>query len=154
MIRNDLRHALRSLAQRPGFTIAALVTLGLGIGANTAVFSIVNALLIRPLPFGEKSDRVVTLHSTHPTQAPDFDWDNSQVSFEDLRDFSRESRTLEEGAGWVARNFTLTGDGEMEAERVRGSSVTPNLFPMLGIAPRLGRQFRAEEAVPRASSRP
>jgi predicted permease len=142
---NDLRHALRSLAKRPGFTIAALLTLALGIGANTAVFSIVNALLLRPLPFGEKSDRVVTIHSTHKAQAPDFDWDNSQVSFEDLQDFTRGSRTLEDTAGWVARNFTLAGDGEPQAERVRGSSITPNLFRMLGVAPRLGRYFRPEE---------
>ncbi|HEY6547775.1 MAG TPA: ABC transporter permease, partial [Vicinamibacteria bacterium] len=133
MIANDLRLALRSLAKRPGFTIAALLTLALGIGANTAVFSLVNALLLRPLPFGEKSDRVVTLHSTHQTQAPDFDWDNSQVSYEDLQDFARDSRTLEDTAGWVARNFTLTGGGDLQAERVRGSSITPNLFPMLGV---------------------
>jgi len=141
----DLRHAVRGLSKRPGFAMAAVLTLGLGIGANTAVFSIVNALLLRPLPFGAKSDRIVTLHSTHPTQAPDFDWDDSRISFADLQDLARESRSLEEAGGWVARNFTM-GDGE--AERVRGGSVTPNLFPMLGVAPHLGRAFRPEEAAP------
>ena len=145
---NDLRHAFRGLVQRPGFTAAALLTLGLGIGGNTAVFSIVNALLLRPLPLGEKGERVVTLHSTHPTQAQDFDWDNSEVSFADLEDFARESRALEETAGWVPRNFTLGGEPEVDAARARGGSITPNLFSMLGVSPRLGRPFRPEDAAP------
>jgi len=142
----DFRLALRGLAKRPGFTVAAVLTLALGIGANTAVFSIVDALLLRPLPFGEKSDRIITIHSTHPTRASDFDWDDSRVSFPDLQDFARESRLLEETAVWIPRNFTLSG--EDEAERVRGSSVSPNLFSLLGVAPKLGRGFRPEDAAP------
>jgi putative ABC transport system permease protein len=136
---HDLRLAVRLLAKRPGFTIVALLTLAIGIGANTAVFAIVNALLLAPLPFGARSPRVVTLHSTHPTQAPDFDWDDSRMSAPDLRDYAAEGRSFEAVGGFLARNFTLAGDAD--AERVRGSSVTPGLFPLLGVAPRFGRAF-------------
>jgi hypothetical protein len=75
----DVRIAFRSLAKARGFTAAALFTLGLGIGANTVVFSLVNALLLRPLPFGEATDRLVSIHSIHPTQFPE-GWDGADVS--------------------------------------------------------------------------
>jgi len=140
----DLRHALRGLLRRPGFTAAALAILGLGIGASTVVFSIFNALLLRPLPFGERGARIVALHSTHATQARD--WADSGVSFADLRDLAADSRALEAVAGYVGRNFTLATGGE--AERLRGGSVTPDLFPLLGVLPQLGRPFRAEDAEP------
>ena len=137
----DLRHALRALRLRPGFTAVALLTLALGIGANAAVFTMVDALLLAPLPFGEKSARVVSVHSTHPTQAED--WQDSALSFADLEDLRASSRALEDLAGYVARGFTLTGEGE--AERVEGGAVTPNLFPLIGAQPMLGRQFLREE---------
>jgi len=140
----DFRHAVRGLAKRPAFTIAALLTLGVGIGANTAIFSIVNALLLRPLPFGERSERVVTLHSTHPTRAQD--WGDSGVPYADLQDLKAESRSFEDVAGYVGRSFTISTDAE--AVRVGGGSVTPNLFALLGVAPKLGRGFRADEAQP------
>ena len=76
----DLSHAIRSLRKRPGFLLAALVTLAVGIGANVTVFSLVDALLLRPLPFGERSDRVVTLHSTHRLQAEDWERVRAVVS--------------------------------------------------------------------------
>lgn len=142
----DLRFALRSLAGRPGFTTAALLTLALGIGANTAMFSLVNALLLRPLPFGTRSERVVTLHSTHPTQARD--WQDSRISYSDLEDVKAANRSFEDVAGYVSTAFTLTAADATDAEavRVQGGSVTPNLFPLLGVQPMLGRQFRPEEA--------
>jgi putative ABC transport system permease protein len=140
--RSDLRHALRSLARRPGFTAAALLTLGLGIGANSTVFSMVNAILIRPLPLGEHGDRVVTLHSTHRTQPED--WDHSPLSNDDLEDLRATSSSLEDVAAHVDRSFTVLAGGE--AERLRGGSVTPNLFPLLGLHPALGRHFREEDA--------
>jgi putative ABC transport system permease protein len=140
----DLRQAVRSLLKRPGFTLAALATLALGIGANSTVFSFVNAVLVRPLPLGERGERLVTLHSTHPSQ-PEW-WQNSRVSYPDLQDVRKNSRTLEDAAGYGSGNFTLVaGD---EAERVRGGAVTPNLFPLLGLQPLIGRHFKEDEAQP------
>jgi predicted permease len=137
----ELSQALRGLRKRPGFLVAALLTLTLGIGANVIVFSIVNALLIRPLPFGDRSDRVVTLHSTHPQQPQD--WDDSGLSYQDLVDVQQQARAFEGIGGVLNRNFTVTT--QVDAERLQGVSVTPNLFPLLGIEPILGRNFRADE---------
>jgi predicted permease len=137
----DVRIAFRSLAKAPGFTAAALLTLGLGIGANTVVFSLVNALLLRPLPFGEATDRIVSLHSVHPTQFPE-GWDDAEVSYADLNDVARESVLLEDVAGYLGRGFTLQED---EAIRIRGGSATPNLFDLLDVHPILGRSFREDE---------
>ena len=137
----DVSHALRSLRKRPGFTAAALITIAIGIGANVTVFSLVNALLLRPLPFGDRSDRVVTLHSTHRLQPED--WEEARVSYPDLLDIRRESQSFDQVGGMVLRNFTVTN--EADAERLLGVSVTPDLFPALGIAPLLGRTFAADE---------
>lgn len=138
----DLLIAIRSLKKRPGFTAAALLTLTVGIGANVTVFTIVNAMLFRPLPFGERSDRVVTVHSTHRLQAEDWGWGDSELSYRDLLDL-RAAGSFEGLAGYLPRNFTLTG--EDDAERVHGGSVTPNLFAVLGVEPIMGRTFRADE---------
>ena len=140
-LRSDTRQALRSLARRPGFTAAALLTLGLGIGANSTVFSLVNAILIRPLPLGDHGERVVTLHSTHKSQPED--WEDSTLSYDDLEDVRLTSKSLEDVAGYVGGGFTMLAGGE--AERLRGGSITPNLFPLLGLQPALGRQFREED---------
>jgi predicted permease len=140
----DLRHALRSLLKRPGFTLAALLTLTLGIGANSAVFSMVNGVLLRPLPFGERTERIVTLHSTHPSQPED--WEDSRLSYRELQDVRAGSRSLEDAAGYVGRSVTLLAGAGAEPERLRGGSVTPNLFPLLGVHPAIGRHFKEEEA--------
>ncbi|MFP5378952.1 MAG: ADOP family duplicated permease, partial [Vicinamibacteria bacterium] len=139
----DLRHSARSLLARPGFAAAALLTVAMGIGANVTVFSIVHALVLRPLPFGERSERVVTLYSTHAQQPEDWGWNDSQISLVDLDDF-REAGALEALGGYMGRSFTLTGDEA--AERVPGGSVTPDLFPLLGVEPVLGRHFHPDEA--------
>jgi hypothetical protein len=139
----DFSHAVRSLRKRPAFTTAAIITLTIGIGANVTVFSIVNAMLLRPLPFGARSDRIVTLHSTHRLQSEDWGWGDSELSYRDLLDL-RAANALDGLAGYVARNFTLTG--EDSAERVQGGSVTPDLFRVLGVEPILGRSFLPEEA--------
>jgi len=137
----DFRFALRGLAKRPGYAVAALLTLVLGIGANTAIFSMADALLLRPLPLGDHGERVVTLHSTHPSQPQD--WEDSPLSYADLQDLAAGAPSLEGIGGYFGRSFTLFEDGE--AERLRGGSLTPNLFPLLGLRPALGRSFAPED---------
>jgi len=133
----DLRYAFRSLMRARGFTVAAVSTLALGIAANSIVYAIVDGFILRPLPFGERSHRLVTLHSTHPTQAQD--WNNSELSYPDLVDIRERVGALERVEGVLTRNFSLAS--AQEAERVSGASITPGLFSMLGVAPELGRNF-------------
>jgi putative ABC transport system permease protein len=140
----DLLHAVRSLRRRPGFAVAALVSIAVGISANVSVFSLVNALLLRPLPFGDRSDRVVTIHSTHRLQPED--WEEARVSYPDFLDIRARSQSFEYVGGMLARNFTVTT--ETDAERLLGLSVTPGLFAALGVEPMLGRDFRTEEGAP------
>ena len=139
---HEVKSALRSLLKTPGFTAAALVILGVGIGASTIVFSIVDAMLLRPLPFGDHADRLVTVHSTHPTQAQD--WDDSRLSYADLLDLRESSRTFEGVEAVLPRNFSVAGANQ--AERVSGASVTPGLFALLSARPQLGRGFREDDA--------
>jgi predicted permease len=143
-LRMDLRDGWRALRSSPGFFAAAMATLAIGIGANIVIFSIVNAMLLRPLPFGERSDRVVTLHATHRLLPRDFSFGDTEISYRDLLDL-REAKAFEGLGGYFTRNFTLSGE-ETTAERVQGGSVTPDLFPLLGVEPMLGRQFAPEEA--------
>jgi putative ABC transport system permease protein len=138
----DLSHAIRGLRKRPGFWLAAVVTLAVGIGANVAVFSLVNALLLRPLPFGERSDRVVMLHSTHPQQPED--WDDSGLSYLDYADIRDQSTSLEGIGAFLTRNFTVSTDAG--ADRLLGVSVTPDLFSTLGVEPMVGRTFTPDDA--------
>ena len=143
----DLVHAWRGLSQKPGFLIAALLTLAIGIGANITIFSLVNGLSLRPMPFGDRTDRLITLHPTHisqPQEEPS--WGESEISFLDMIDF-REAASIEGIEAYLLRSFVLSGD-ETSAERVQGGSVTPGLFPMLGVDPIMGRHFRPEEAAP------
>ena len=140
----DLFHAWRALRQKPGFLVASLLTLTLGIGANVTIFSLVNGLSLRPMPFGERTERLVTLHPTSRFEISEPDWGDAQISYADFLDF-RTSPLVEGIGAYALRNFVLSG-GETSAERVMGGSVSPELFPMLGIEPMMGRQFRAEEA--------
>ncbi len=142
----DLRHAGRVLASRPGFFLAAAGTLAIGLCANVTIFSIVNGLLLRPLPFGDRSDRIVTLHATHRLLPRDFSFGDTEISYPDLVDL-QQARSFEDIGAYLTRSFTLSG-GEAGAERVRGASVTPNLFPLLNVAPVLGRHFLSDEGMP------
>ena len=136
--RQDLRHAVRALAKQPGFTLVALLTLALGIGANTAIFGIVNAVLLRPLPYHEP-DRVVLLWSHW------INWSKTWVSQAELEDY-QQAQSLEHVAAFSSTSFNLTGGGE--AIRVLAAEVQPDIFAALGTTPIAGRAFTAEEDQP------
>ncbi|HXT52741.1 MAG TPA: ADOP family duplicated permease [Thermoanaerobaculia bacterium] len=137
----DILVALRGLAKARGLALAAIATLALGMAATTVVFCIVDGLVLRPLPFGPRTARLVSVHSTHPTQARD--WDDSGISYADLLDFRGETHAFEAIEGEADRNLSLVGP--LGAERVAGGQVTPGLFAMLGVSPARGRDFRAED---------
>jgi putative ABC transport system permease protein len=126
----------------PRFVLVVLATLTLGIGANVAAFSLVNAVLLRPLPFGGRGGRVITFHSVHEQQVRVL----GGVSYPDLMDLQARLRSFEGVAGLVRVNFTLST--ELEASRLVGCYVTPDLFRLLGVAPVLGRHFTLEDAAP------
>jgi predicted permease len=140
----DIRYGVRGLLKRPGFTVIALITLALGIGANTAIFSVVNAVLLRPLPFQKPEELVIVWEDLafagfpHNTPAPAnyVDWKTQNQSFVDM-------------AASHETSFNLTGDGE--PERVSTYAVTANFFPLLGVQPLLGRSFTPEEDRPGGS---
>ena len=147
MLSQDLRYALRTLVRWPGFTAVVVLTLALGIGANAAIFSVVNAVLLRPLPYAAP-DRLVVVLGT-PT-----DGDSAKVgassSYPDFADFRARSRSFSQLAAYSVRRTTVTGK-PFEPAIVSGAPVTANLFPMLGVSPILGRTFLPEEDRPGAA---
>ncbi|HEX6107349.1 MAG TPA: ABC transporter permease [Gemmatimonadales bacterium] len=134
--RQDLRFALRSLARTPGFALAAVATLALGIGANTAVFSVVHAVLLRPLPF-EAADRLVMVWGRHVTIG------RETASLPDFLDWRRDARRFEGMAAVTQTRYNLAGDGEPEV--IRGARATAALFPLLGVGATVGRVFVGDE---------
>jgi putative ABC transport system permease protein len=136
----DLRYGARMLLKRPGFTIVALITLALGIGANTAIFSLVNTVLLKSLPWREP-ERLVMINEKKEGNY------FTSVSYDDFRDFRAESKTFEQMAA-ISPQWTLTLTGLAEAQQFRGQYVSANLFSMLGVAPAPGRAFRAEDDQP------
>src|SRR5262245_29312602 len=141
----DLRYGVRTMFKNPGFTSVAILALALGIGANTAIFSVVNAVLLRPLPF-EQSDKLVMVWEKrlqlgrirNPVSPPDFsDWRAQNQVFEDM-------------AAFMGQGFNL-GSGT-EPERIQGASVSPSIFSILRARTRLGRTFEPEEDKPGSNS--
>jgi putative ABC transport system permease protein len=135
---NEFRLALRSLIKTPGFTLVAVITVALAIAANTAVFSLVNALLIRPLPF-KAPESLVLLFEKFSAQG----LDQIPVSAPEYLDWEKQTRSYERLAAFNFANFNLTG-GDMP-ERIQGAIVTPSLFPLLGVQPVKGRVFNESE---------
>jgi len=134
----DLRYALRSLWQAPGFAVVAIVTLALGIGATSAIFSIVEASLLRTLPFPDP-DRLVSIESINPSR----DSRNRQVSPADFRDWASQAIAFEQIAAYSGTGFTLRDNGD--PENIAGSRVTANFFDVLKVRPAIGRTFNTEE---------
>lgn len=132
----DVRYALRQLRRSPGFTIVALLTLTLGIGTNTALFSVINGVLLSPLPFPQP-DELVTLHENKPH------FEGGSLSYPNFRDWQKENHTFSSLA--IARTyaFSLTGIGE--AEQVGGEFVSSDFFRILGVKPMVGRTFAKDE---------
>ncbi len=133
----DVRFAVRTLLRTPGFTIIALIAFALGIGANTTIFSVVNAVLLRPLPY-PNADRLVVLNEIVRGQP-----EVGAVSVLNFQDWRKQSKSFE-GVGGYFSSFAML-DGESEPQRVRESLVSANIFPMLGVKPLAGRLFTPEE---------
>src|SRR5215213_4963157 len=140
---HDLRYAVRLQRKNPGFTIVAVIALALGIGANTAIFSVVNTVLLRPLPYKDPERLVMvwedaTKHG-YPRDTP------AAANFVDWRD---QSQVFEGMAAIADESFNLTGAGD--PERLEGRRVSATLFPLLGVEPQIGRVFTAAEDQPGA----
>ncbi|MGA2075015.1 MAG: ABC transporter permease [Terriglobia bacterium] len=135
----DLRYGLRMLGKNPGFTAVAVLTLALGIGANTAVFSLVNTILLRPLPYRNPSELVV-LSETVPQMGGGLEVGMAAGEYLDYRD---RNRSFVETGAYEDAGFNLTGEGN--PLRINAAAVTASVFQLLGVPPRLGHVFTAEE---------
>src|SRR6185436_12177218 len=138
----DIRYGFRGLLKRPGFTVIALVALALGIGANTAIFSLVNAVVLQPLPFPEP-DQLVWVYGNIRNGG-----NRASVSPLDFLDYRNQNKTFEQFAASfvVSLPVTLTGSGE--PERLQASAVTGNYFQAFAVTPALGRGFTLENEKP------
>jgi len=139
----DVRFSLRTLAKSPGFTAVTLITLALGIGANTAIFSVVNAVLLRPLPYPE-AGRLVMVWATDSRRGVTED----VASFPDFEDWKAQSQNFEGLAAFTTRGMIIAGEGE--AEMSQAIQATAGFFELLGTPPAMGRTFEPEESEPGA----
>jgi predicted permease len=135
----DLRYAVRMLANSPVFTVVAVLTLALGIGGNTAIFSVVNAVLLRPLPF-HNPEQLVILSEKSPQ------FDEMSVAYQNYEDWRSRSHSFTEMAAFRSETFNLSGTGA--AEHVQARQVSASLLTLLGVHPALGRNFLPEEDRP------
>jgi predicted permease len=132
----DLRYGFRAFRKSPGFTAIAMLTLALGIGANTAIFSVVNGVLLQPLAYPDPG-RLLTIFETTP------EFSRSSVAYPNYLDWRRENRSFTDMGAYRGDNFNFTGAGE--PEQLSGEYVSASLFPVLGVTPVLGRNFLPEE---------
>ncbi len=129
----DVRYGFRMLRRTPGFTAIAVLTLALAIGANTALFSIINGVLLNPLPYPHP-EQLVTLHESKPN------FNTGSISYPNFLDWQKENHTLSSMAVSRSYSFSLTNLGE--AEQIQGQFVTSDFFPILGVKPVTGRNLR------------
>jgi putative ABC transport system permease protein len=135
---NDLRYALRSLFKQPGFAAVVVVTLALGIGASTAIFSVVNAVLLRPLPFAH-ADRLQVVWGNYRT----LNIERLRAKAAEYEDYAQQTEVFDAVAAYSNQSFNVTTGSE--PERIRGAYVSANLFPMLEVQPSIGRVFTRDE---------
>src|SRR5262245_42871026 len=135
---SDLRFALRVLRKAPGFAAVAIVTLAIGIGASTAAFSAINALLLRPWPYIQEQERVIFVSEYFPKLAPAA----NGVAYPDYFDFKRDATETIEGLG-ISNTATMVVSDGNQPERYFGAFVSADAFAILGVQPILGRNFRA-----------
>jgi putative ABC transport system permease protein len=140
----DIRYGARMLVRAPGFSIVAIIALALGIGANTAIFSVVNAVLLRPLPYAEAERLIVPWGSKSESQH------HTVVSYPDFVDWQAQTQTLEHVAAYIASGALLR-EGDSEPEVISGGNVSADLFALLDVAPVLGRPFTRAEDQPDAA---
>jgi putative ABC transport system permease protein len=140
---NDIRLALRTLPRMPGFSLAFILTLGLGIGANTAIFSVINGVLLRPLPYPE-ADRI--MHLRQPQLSAGVE--DTSFSFVEVADYRTQSKTIDQFIEFGDWTFNVLGRGE--PHRATGGLVTPNFFQLLGARPHLGRMLQPSDEGRRA----
>jgi predicted permease len=133
----DLRYGLRMLGRSPGFTAIAILTLALGIGANTALFSVVNGVLLTPLAY-PRSGQLVAIYGKTPG------YEHAPINYLNFLDWKRETQTFSSMAMYRNQDYNLIGTGEV-AERVRGYMISADFFSTLGVTPVLGRTFRADD---------
>ncbi len=134
----DIRYGFRMLFRNPSFTIVVVLILALGIGANTTMFSVVNTVLLRPLPY-EKPDEIVMVWQSYLLRA----WKMSSVSPGTFFEWRERNKVFESIAAFDSKSFTLTGSGE--PERIEGARISHGFFPLLAVKPLLGRSFLPEE---------
>src|SRR5215472_5441416 len=132
----DLRYGVRMLRKSPGFAAVAVITLALGIGANTAIFTVVNGVLLNPLPYPQP-EQLVALYQRTPNFA------EASIPYPNFLDWRRENRSFSDLAAYRHDDFSLTGRGE--PERLEGEMVSASFFPLLGVKPALGRTFTESE---------
>jgi predicted permease len=135
-IPQDIRFAIRVLRKSPGFTLIAILTLALGIGGTTALFSVVNGVLLNPLPY-PNPDRLVAVAETFPP------FTEASISYPNFLDWVRMNRTFDGLAAYRHTDFNLTGSGE--AQRLNAVQISANFFPLLGVKPAIGRNFSPED---------
>jgi predicted permease len=133
----DLRYGLRMLAKSPGFTVIAILTLALGIGANTALFSVVNGVLLNPLAYPH-SGQLVAIYGKTPG------YEHASINYSNFLDWQRQTQTFSSMAMYRNQDYNLIGTGEV-AERVRGYMISADFFSTLGVTPVLGRTFRVDD---------
>src|SRR5258706_12121421 len=140
---SNIYYSVRSLRRTPGFTLAAVLTLALGIGANTAVFSVVDAVVLRPLPYRD-SGRLVMVWD----QLVKLGLDQFPAPFANYYDYRKENQVFEDIAAFRYSDLNLEASADAVPERLEAMSVSANLFPLLGVKPALGQVFNVDQSEP------